>query len=68
MALAIMPINEDTLSNVHKIFTNITTTRKQEPRKQNAPEWFQGCTNSATYRHRRITTENLVAVEKSPKQ
>ena len=68
MALAIMTINEDTLSNVHKIFINITTTRKQEPRKQNAPERFQGCTNSPTYRHRRITTENLVGVEKITKQ
>ena len=55
MAVAIMTINEGTLSNVHKIFINITTARKQEPRKQNAPERFQGCTNSPTYRHRRIT-------------
>ena len=55
---------EDTLSNVHKIFKNITTTRKQEPRKQNAPERFQGCTKSPTYRHRRIPTENPVGVEK----
>ena len=50
MALAIMSINEDTLSNVHMIFINITTTRKQEPRKQNAPERFQGCTKSPTYK------------------
>ena len=42
MALAIMKINKDTLSNVDKIFINITTTRKQEQRKQNAPERLQG--------------------------
>ena len=51
MALAIMSINEDTLSNVHKIFINFITARKQETTKQNAPERFQGCTNSPTYRH-----------------
>ena len=66
MALAIMTINEDMLSNVYKIFINITTTRKQEARqlKQNAPERFQRRTNSPTYRHRRIITENLVGVAK----
>ena len=62
----IMKTNEDTLSNVQQIFMNITTTRKQEPRKRNAPERFEGCTNSPTYRHRRTTTENLVGVEQIP--
>ena len=66
MALAIMTINEDTLSNVHKIFIDITTTRKQATRKQISRERFQGCTNSPIYRHRRTTTENLVGVEQIP--
>ena len=64
MALAIMTVNEDRLSNVHKILINITTTRKQETTKQNAHEGFQRCTNSPTYRHGRIITETLVGVEK----
>ena len=68
MALAIMSITKIRYLMSIKIFINITTARKQEPRKQNAPERFQGCTNTPTYRHRRITTENLVGVEKITKQ
>ena len=67
MTLAIMSINEDILANVRKIFIAITA-RKQEITKQNAPERFQRCTNSPTYRHGHTTTENLIGVEKITKQ
>ena len=63
MALAITTINEDMLSNVHKILTNITTTRKQEMRKHNALNGFKDAQIVQP-----TDIANLVGVEKISKQ